>query len=141
MLNYYCYAFLQLTTLLSYTHCSIQLQGMRKDYSLFIFVNFNCIYRYSSIKIKLELKKKILKIGYGVNYKYDGMLAHSFDRFYVVTKFILPSIKVLKFCKFYYESTCAYLDENNIGTAENKKYILDLLVYSKKIRPYIDYYK
>ena len=39
------------------------------------------------------------------------MLAHSFDRFYVVTKFILPSIKDLKFSKFKYDNTCAYLDE------------------------------
>ena len=66
---------------------------------------------------------------------------HSFDRFYVVTKFILPSIKDLKFSKLNYGSTCAYLDEKNIGTVENKKYILYLLAYCKKIRPYADYYK
>ena len=35
----------------------------------------------------LELKKNILKFAYGINYKYEGMLSHSFDRFYVVTKF------------------------------------------------------
>ena len=39
----------------------------------------------------------ILKFGYGINCKYEGMLVHSFDRFYVVTKFILPSIKDLEF--------------------------------------------
>ena len=33
-----------------------------------------------------ELKKNILSFGYGVNFKYEGMLAHSFDTFYVVTK-------------------------------------------------------
>ena len=55
------------------------------------------------------------------------MLVHSFDRFYVVTKFIFPSIKDLKFSKLNYDSTCAYLDEKNIGTAENKKYSLNLL--------------
>ena len=64
-----------------------------KAYSLFIFINFYCIYRYTSIEIKPELKKNILKFSYGINYKYEGMLAHSFDRFYVVTKFILPSFK------------------------------------------------
>ena len=70
------------------------------------------------------------------------MLAYSFDRFYVITKFILPSIKDFKFSKLKnYDSTCAYLDEKNIGTAEDKKYILDLLAYCKKIRPYVDYYK
>ena len=46
----------------------------------------------TGIKIKLEFQRNILKFGYGINYKYEGMLAHSFDRFYIVTKFILPSI-------------------------------------------------
>ena len=36
------------------------------------------------IKIKLELQRNILKFGYGINYKYEGMLVHSFDRFYIV---------------------------------------------------------
>ena len=30
--------------------------------------------------------------------------------------------------------------KKNVGTAENKKYILDLLAYCMKIRPYVDYY-
>ena len=52
--------------------------------------------RYSSVEIKPELQRNILKFGYGINYKYVGMLAHSFDRFYVVTKFILPTSDDLK---------------------------------------------
>ena len=43
-------------------------------------------------EISPELQKNTLKFGYGINYKYEGMLAHSFDRFYIVTKFMLPSI-------------------------------------------------
>ena len=82
-----------------------------KAYSLFIYINFYCIYRYTSIKIKPELKKNILKFGHGINYKYEVMLAHSFDRFYIVTKFFLPSINGLKFSKLYYDSTCTYLVE------------------------------
>ena len=39
------------------------------------------------------------------------MLAYSFDRFYVVTKFNLPSIKDLKFSNLNYDSTWAYLEE------------------------------
>ena len=61
--------------------------------------------------------------------------------FYVVTKFILPSIKDLKFSKLNYDSTCAYLQEKNGSTAEDKKYILDLLEYCRKIKPYVDCYK
>ena len=39
----------------------------------------------NSTKFNLELQKNILKFGYGINYKYEGMLAHSFDTFYIVT--------------------------------------------------------
>ena len=67
------------------------------------------------------------------------MLAHSFDRFYVVTKFVLPSIKDLKFSKLNYDNTCAYLDVKNGHNAETKKYTLDLLAFCKKIEPYVDY--
>ena len=111
-----------------------------KIYSLILFAVY-CINRYISIKIEPELKKNILKFGYWTNFKYEGMLVHSFDRFHVVTKFILPSIKDLKFSKLNYDGTCAYFNEKNIGTAENRNYILDLLAYCKKIRPYVDYYK
>ena len=55
------------------------------------------MYQCTSTKIKSELKKNILNFDYGINYKYEGMLAHAFDRFYVVTKFILPSIGDLNF--------------------------------------------
>ena len=51
----------------------------------------------ASIEIRPELQRNILNFGYGINYKYEGMLAHSFDRFYVVTKFMLPTIGDLKF--------------------------------------------
>ena len=62
------------------------------------------------MKIKPELKKNILNFGYRTNYKYEDMLAHSFDRFYIVTKFLLPSIGELQFSKLNYDNTCMYLD-------------------------------
>ena len=67
------------------------------------------------------------------------MLAHSFNRFYVVTKFILPSIKDLKFSKLKYDNICAYLDEQNSCDAETKKCMLDLLPLCKKIKLYVDF--
>ena len=42
------------------------------------------------------------------------MLAHSFDRYYMVTKFILPSIGDLNFSTLNYDNTCAYLDSKNM---------------------------
>ena len=45
------------------------------------------------IEIMPKLKRNILQFGYGINYKYEGTLSHSFDRFYVVTKFKLPKVE------------------------------------------------
>ena len=41
-----------------------------------------------------ELQNNILKFGYGIHYKYMGTISHSFDRFYVVTKFELLKYKI-----------------------------------------------
>ena len=62
--------------------------------------------RYSSVEIRLELLRNIFKFGYGINYKYEGMLAHSFDRFYVVTKFILTTLEDLKLSPIRYDKEC-----------------------------------
>ena len=65
--------------------------------------------RYSSVEIRPELQKNISKFGYGVNCKYEGMLAHSFDRFYVVTKFILPTLDDLKLSPIRYNKEYKYI--------------------------------
>ena len=105
-----------------------------KVYSLFIFI-ICCIYRYAFVEIKPELKKNILKFGYSINYKYEGMPGHSIDRFYVVTKFILPAIEDLKFSTLNFNSNCKYLKEHDKEhTAEAKQHSLDLTTYCRKIR-------
>ena len=65
--------------------------------------------RYSSVEIRLELQRNILKFGYGINNKYEGMLALSLDRFYVVTKFILPTLDDLKLSPFRYNRVQIYM--------------------------------
>ena len=40
----------------------------------------------SAISIMRQLKHNALRFGYGVNFRYEGMLSHFFDKFYVVTK-------------------------------------------------------
>ena len=42
-----------------------------------------------------ELKRNISNFGYGINFKYEVMLSHSFDRFCVVKKFILQLSVIL----------------------------------------------
>ena len=107
-------------------------------YSLFcILCQF---YLSTSIKIKPEIEKNILNFGYGINYKYEGMLAHSFDRFYVVTKFILPTID-LNFSKLKYDDTCVYMDNKNAQNTDTRKYMLNLKTFCKKIETHVVYYR
>ena len=66
---------------------------MKANSLIIIFVS--CIGKYTSLDILPELKRNVLNFGYGINLKYEGMLSYSFGRFYVVTKFILPTISYL----------------------------------------------
>ena len=76
-----------------------------KAYSLLIIIFVCYIYRYASVKIMPKLMKNILNFGYRINFRYEGMLVHSFDRFHVVTEFILPSINDLKFLTINFDET------------------------------------
>ena len=69
------------------------------------------------------------------------MLAHSFDGFYMVTKFILSSIGDLNFSTLHYDNTCAYLNDKNMHDTDSKKHMLDLMTFCKKIEPFVLYYK
>ena len=74
-------------------------------------------------EIKPELKKNILKFGYGINCKYEGMLAHTFDRFSVITKFIFPTTSGMNFLKFNFKGVCDYLKKKFPDTIIEKKNI------------------
>ena len=65
----------------------------------FVLVIIMVVFMSKCIKFNPELQKNILKLSYGINDKYEGMLAHSFDRFYIVTKFMLPSMGDITFSK------------------------------------------
>ena len=111
-----------------------------KAYSL-IVIFICCIYEYTSIDIMPELKRNILNFGYGFNFKYEGMLSHSFGRFYVVTKFILPTMDDLKCSPIACDSECYYL---NVDINRNRcpiQYIPNIKNYCTKIVPFIDFYK
>ena len=67
------------------------------------------------------------------------MLAHSFDKFYMVTKFILPAIGDLGFSTLNYDNTCAYLDNKNMCNSESKKHMLDLMMFCDKVETFVLY--
>ena len=71
---------------------------MKFQLNIVITLIIICVYGYTLIEIHsgdMELKRNVLKFGYGINYKYKGTLSLSFDRFYVVTKFELPKVEDL----------------------------------------------
>ena len=108
--------------------------------NLIILFYLSC--RYCSVEIKPELWKNVSKFGYGINYKYEAILAHSFDRFYAVTKFILPTLDDLKLSPIKYDKECNYLcDLDNQENEQMTQNIKDLLVYCSKLRSYMAFYK
>ena len=94
----------------------------------------------ASIEIRPELQRNILNFGYVIKYKYEGTLAHSLDIFYVVTKFMLPTIGDLKFSKLNFDYTCAYMEKEYAPNSDSRKYMLELRAYGNKIKPFVTYY-
>ena len=128
------------TTHIYTTNCCILHFCIEGKIKLYLYAIFNFIYYFyqrTSTKIKPELKRNNLNFGYGINYKYEGMLAHLFDRLYIVTKFILPSIGGLIFSKLNYDNACAYLDNENTHSTETREHMLDLMTFCKKIEPFV----
>ena len=107
-----------------------------------LFIILTLIPEYTAMEIDLgevELPNNILKFGYSINNKYVGKVSHSFDRFYVVTKFELPKVEDLQFDDIPYDAECAHLDNPKpgqmIGMIKEAKH------YCVKIAPHINYYR
>ena len=75
-----------------------------------------CVYGTFAISIMPELKHNILRFGYGVNFRYEGMLSHSFDRFYVVTKIDIPKVLDLNLTLFQFDYNCSHVVNIEKGT-------------------------
>ena len=87
---------------------------------LIILVTSKCI------KFDPELQKNVLKFGYGINYKYEGMLTHSFNRFFIITKFILPSIGDIRFSHLNVYDSCSYMNKEYAPNMDSSKYLKEL---------------
>ena len=60
------------------------------------------------------------------------MLAHSFHGFYVVTKFILPSVNELNFLLIDFDEKCDYLNANLSTNQYWKEYITKFKIFIRK---------
>ena len=106
----------------------------------FILLIIMVVIMTRGIKFSPELQKNILKFGYGINYKYEGMLAHSVDRFYIVTKFMLPSMGDIKFSKLNFGHTCTYMNKKYAPNMDSRKYLTELKTYCNKIKSFVTHY-
>ena len=106
-------------------------------YAFFLFV---ILVVGDSIKFNPELQKNILKFGYGINYKYEGMLTHPFDRFYIIKKFMLLSIGDIKFSNLNFDQSCTYMKKKYAPNTDSSKYLAELKTYCNKIKPFFSHY-
>ena len=95
------------------------------------------VYDNSAVDIMPELKRNILNFGYGVDFKYKGMLSHSFDRFYILMKFELPKTKDLRLATIGFDFKCSYANHMTTSSTNYAK----LLNYCMKIAPYARLYQ
>ena len=100
----------------------------------FITIILSMLCMADTIDLMPELKKNILNFRYGVNFKYEGMLTHLFDRFYVVTKYEIPRVEKLQFTSFSFDLMCSHL---NILKGPLLRYIK----HCRRITPYVKFYK
>ena len=101
------------------------------------------VYGTSAVSIMPELKQNMLRFGYGVNFRYEGMLAHSFDRFYVVTRIEIPKVSDLNLTVFQFDYNCSHVTNIEKDTKfKIPSTIKDMFrVYCKNIIPYMYLYK
>ena len=75
---------------------------------LFLLLNA-LVYGTSAVSIMPELKQNVLRFGYRVNFRYEGMLAHLFDRFYVVTRIEIPKVLDQNLTVFQFDYNCTHV--------------------------------
>ena len=122
------------------TKTIIQYKG-KMELSLILIIL--CMYGTSAVSIMPELKYNISRFGYGVNFKYEGMLSHSFDGFYIVMKIEIPKVSDLNLTLFQFDYNCSQVVNIEKGTRftipSTIKEMFD--VYWKNIIPYMYLYK
>ena len=75
-----------------------------------------CMYGTSAVSIMPELKHNILRFEYRVNFRYEVMLSHSFDTFYVATKIEICKVSDLNLTLFQFYYDCSHVVNIEKGT-------------------------
>ena len=103
---------------------------------LFLFV-----YDGSTVDIMPELKRNILILVMELILN-RRECSHSFDRFYIVTKFELPKTKDLRLATFKFDFACSYANHTSCNTNHVKllKYCMKSALYAQLYQRQIQYY-
>ena len=101
---------------------------------IYFAISFNLMCAILATNIMPELKKNVLNFGYRANFKYKGMLSHSFDRLYVVTKFEMPKIDDLKSATFTFDFAHKHL-------MSDRTFMQKYLKHCQRIVPYTRFYQ
>ena len=101
---------------------------------LLLIFSLTLVHNMLATNIMPELRKNVLNFGYRANFKYEGILAHSFDRFYVVAKFEMPKIEDPKLTTFTFDLTCSHL-------IRDKTFLQKYLKHCQRIVPYVRFYQ
>ena len=121
------------------TKIKIQYKG-KMELSLILIVL--CVYGTSAVSIMPELKHNILRFGYGVNFRYEGMLSYLFDRFYMVSKIEIPKVLDLNLTLFQFDYNCSHVNIEKGTRFTIPSTIKEMFdVYCKNIIPYMYLYK
>ena len=97
-------------------------------------ISLASIHAILATNIMPELRKNVLNFRYGANFKYKGMLAHSFDRSYGVTKFEMSKIEDLKLTTFTFDFACMHL-------MSDKTFLQKYLKHCQRMVPYVRLYQ
>ena len=97
----------------------------------------------SAVSIMPELKQNVLRFGYRLNFRNECMLAHLFDKFYVVTRIEIPKVSDLNLTVFQFDYNCSHVTNIEKDTEFKVPSTIKNMfkVYCKNIIPYMYLYK
>ena len=68
------------------------------------------------------------------------MLAHLFDRFHIIAKFMLPSMGDLQSSNLNFDHSCTYMYKGYMPNTDSSKYLAELKTYCNKIKTFVSHY-
>ena len=108
---------------------------------LMIFaISLTSMHTILATNIMPELKKNVLNFRHRAKFKYEGMLVHSFDQLYVVTKFEMPKIEDFKLTTFTFDFARRHLMSDKTFMQKYLKHCQRIVPYARLYQKQAQYY-